>query len=609
MCDFMQKRVLKNTVLCTVGALLFFQSCVNDDYDLNEDIDMTVGVGGNLTLPQSDTEPLKMKDVLDLEEDDVVRVRPNDPDSVYYLIKEAEEPCDFEIDLPDMVVEEPVLDPFRLAFTMPDRKTLLIKAGVPENRVDMVVANPALLGGYVDLNAVHESDPVELHPEFHLMDQSFEMPEEVVALNHIGFARPMKPDFILSTTMPMGEVGLHSVFAEFPGEMEHDNVVSGGRWMENKNEAGHHIYKLPEDMWLEKNSRELLSMEFVGIDFTQRPWTREGNPDGLLHLKEDVHMYGTVSVKATAEQFLELAGNTYYLDANIKLKAPDLADVTVIVDPEIEKEGTTVELDDLPDFLTENDATIILQSPAILFEVANNTPMEVNCWGDLITDKGYEVSINRPDGSDLQIGGERNSNWCIYDGEKPEWGSAYSYYRADGLCDILRVVPNRIDLNFDARVNQKYYTLRLGKKYSAFVDYRMECPLAFEAGSQIVYTDTIDDWHEDMADYEVQTLKMTATLTNDTPLDELDLEVSAVDLNKQVIEGIAVTPLQNVKNGDEIEIVLTSDTGAMKNLDGIILKATARVTKEHSAPLRANSTIQLTGISLSIVGGVIADLN
>ena len=41
----MRRSELKTSILCTMGALLFLQSCVNDDYDLNEDIDMTIGVG------------------------------------------------------------------------------------------------------------------------------------------------------------------------------------------------------------------------------------------------------------------------------------------------------------------------------------------------------------------------------------------------------------------------------------------------------------------------------------------------------------------------------------------------------------------------------------
>lgn len=601
---------LRNSILCTAGALLLFQSCVNDDYDLNEDIDMTIEVGGNLTLPYSNTAPLKMKDVLDLEDDDVVKIRENDPDSVYYLIKSSEEPGEFEVNLDDITIEEPTLDPFNLAYTMPDKRTLLEKAGLTSTQIDLVMANPDRLGEFTDLTRIYETDPVSLQPEFHLLDQSFEMPEEVVALNYIDFVQPMRPDFYLGTDMPYGKVGLHDVYAEFPGELQHDNVVSGGTWQGYKNEEGHHVYNFPKDVWLTPASKEWLSMEFVAIDKTETPWLRTENPDGYIRLQENVSMYGTVTIKATAKEFLDLADGTYHLKANIKMKAPDVDDVHVIVDPDIESESTTVELDDLPDFLTENDVTVILQSPTVILDVTNNTPVAINCWGALTTDKGVHIDINTPNGTKLQLGGNTNSHWCIYDGVKPEWGDTYSYYKAAGLCNILEEIPEEIDLSFDARANQEYYSLKLGHTYSAKVDYRMECPLAFAAGSQIVYCDTIDEWHEDMEDYEVKTLKMSATLANDTPLDEVDLDVTPIDLDKQPIEGIEVTRLENVKHGDHIEIMLTCNkTGAMKNLDGVILKANARVTKENSAPLKANSTIQLTDIKVSIMGGVIADLN
>ena len=67
----MRKKALQSLALCAVGAILLLPSCVevNDDYDLNKDIDMTIGAGGDLTLPTSNTVKLKMKDILDLEEE------------------------------------------------------------------------------------------------------------------------------------------------------------------------------------------------------------------------------------------------------------------------------------------------------------------------------------------------------------------------------------------------------------------------------------------------------------------------------------------------------------------------------------------------------------
>lgn len=609
----MRKKVIRFSVLCAASAFMLLPSCVNDDYDLSKDIDMTIGVGGDLTLPVSNTEALKLKDVLDLDikEGDVIDTVPGGD---FWLKKKAEESSSFEFELASIdFSDEPTLETFRMTFTMPEKQNLLKSAGVPDNMIDAVIANPALLDMIPDYNPneIHESDPVELHPEIHLMDYHFTMPEEVLALDSIGFSSPMKPDFVLTTNLLHGELGMHNVFAEFPGQLRHDNVVEGGSWAWQLNDEGHHVYNLPKDVWLQKGAHKDLSLEFVGVkSYNGLLWERSEYPDGKFQLEEDVLMHGMVTIKATAAQFLDMASETYYLEADIRMKNPEIGTVTVLVDPEIDQETTNIKLNDLPDFLTENDVTIYLQEPAIRLNVPNNFPVDVNCWGNILTDKGISVNISEPETNTLQLGGDNKVDWCIYGGRQPEWGMQYAYLQADGLKDIIREVPEQIDFTFDARVDQKFYTLKLGNTYTASIDYSIECPLSFGRGSQIVYADTIDDWHKDIEDYEVKTLKVTAKLFNETPLDVIDFEASAIDLNKQVIPSIQITSLTGVKSGDEIELVLTcTENGAMKNLDGMILKATAKVTEENSKQLNANSTIQLKDIKIGIVGGVIADLN
>ena len=72
----MRKKALQSLALCAVGAILLLPSCVevNDDYDLNKDIDMTIGAGGDLTLPTSNTVKLKMKDILEQIKEQVLNV-------------------------------------------------------------------------------------------------------------------------------------------------------------------------------------------------------------------------------------------------------------------------------------------------------------------------------------------------------------------------------------------------------------------------------------------------------------------------------------------------------------------------------------------------------
>ncbi len=610
------------------GACLLLPSCVevNDDYDLSEDIDMTIGVGGDLTLPTSNTVKMKMKDILDLEEDGIIR--PMGEDSVYYLVEGADTPSSFAFDLPTIAVNDPSLSPFKLSFTVPALETLLSSFGLPQQTVDYVVANKgnvalleALLGD--EAHAQKESPAIELDRGFNVLNYDFTMPDEVMALKEISFSVPMQPDFDLTTDMPAGQLGLHGVFAEFPAILDHDNITFGGTWLGSLNEEGRHQYNLPKDVWLKQGEHTRLELEFVGIDLSSSPWEQTAGNRGVMTIAEDVAMHGTVTVRASIIDFLALAGETFTLTATISMKAPQIGNVTVVVDPEINPESTTIELNDLPDFLTDNDVTVVLQQPAIrLNVVAAETktneplPVMVDCWGTLDTDKGISVGIGSEQEPGIRIGGVVNSDWCIWDGLKPAWGEAYDYFNAVGLTRIIETIPNRIDLGFDARVRQEYVTLALGTSYKATIGYNVECPLALAVGSKIIYTETVDDLHKDLEDFEVKALKITARLYVESPgtdgrvpFDKLDLTVKPLDLAGNPIAGIVVSPLVDANSGDLIEVNLTCEEGAMKALEALEFEVAAKVTEENAAPLSAKTTVQLTDVSVGIIGGVIADLN
>ncbi len=633
----MRKKALHSLALCAAGAFLLLPSCVevNDDYDLSGDIDMTIGAGGNLALPTSGTVKMKMKDILDLEEDGVVR--PMGEDSVYYLIEGADKPSTFEFDLPDIEVDDPTLEPFEMAFSIPNLETLLetalpgdgnavIRQQVLDNRNDLALLE-TILGDKATVE--YESPEIPLERDVEMLNYDFTIPDEVAGLKYVGFSKPMQPDFDLTTTMPAGKLVLHHVNAEFPAMLDHDNITFGGTWLGHLNEHGLHQYNVP-DTTLTNGVHTRLQLEFVGIDLTMRPtpedcpWERVDHPDGKLILEEDVAMHGTVTVRGTIFDFVALAGESFKMQANIKMKAPEIGEVVVMVDPEINPESTTIELNDLPDFLTENDVTVILQQPTIRLDVMAeevNThealPVVVDCWGALDTDKGINVNLGSEAYPEITIGGEVNSSWCIWDGaSQPAWGSEYSYYQATGLTHIIEEIPNRIDLSFDARVKQEYVTIPLGTSYKATIDYNVECPLALAAGSKIVYSETVDELGGDLDGIEVKELKITAMLHvedadggSNIPFDKLDLTVTPLDKNGNPVAGIQVDPLLDVNSGDKIVLHLTCAEGAMENLDALTFEVAAKVTTDSAAPLSAKTTVQLTDVSIELIGGVIADLN
>lgn len=630
----MRKRTLHSLALCAAGTFLLLPSCVevNDDYDLSGDIDMTINVGGDLTLPTSGTVKLKMKDILDLDEDGIIQAIGED--SVYYLEKGADKPTTFEFDLPTIDVEDPTLEPFELKFTVPSLDELLAHFSLPAAIEAVVKANKdnlamleTLLGD--EARIIRESPELPLDREFEMLKYDFSMPKEVTGLKYIGFSQPMQPDFDLSTNMPAGELVLHNVNAEFPAMLNHDNITFGGTWLGHLNEHGLHQYNVPDTV-LRYNEHTRLNLEFVGIDLTMRPepenrpWERADHPDGKLHLQEEVAMHGEVMVRGSIMDFISLAGTQFKMVANIKMKAPEIGDVTVMVDPEINPESTTIELNDLPDFLTENDVTVVLQQPAIRLDiVAEETttheplPVKVECWGALETDKGVSVYLGSESAPDITIGGKVNSSWCIWDGtSQPVWGDEYSYYQAENLVNIIREIPERIDMSFDARIKQEYITIPLGTSYNASIDYNVECPLALAKGSKIVYSETVDGLGADLDGIEVKELRITAQLHvedadggNNIPFDKLDLTVMPLDKNGNPIDGVRVDPLVDVNSGDEIVLHLTCEEGAMDELESLTFEVAAKVTTDSAAPLSAKTTVQLTNVGIGIIGGVVADLN
>ena len=71
-----------SVALVAVGAV----GCVDHDYDLSEDIDLTISLGGdNLTVPGSSTEQIFLSKILDLNEGSSIKAV--EVDGMYGLAK------------------------------------------------------------------------------------------------------------------------------------------------------------------------------------------------------------------------------------------------------------------------------------------------------------------------------------------------------------------------------------------------------------------------------------------------------------------------------------------------------------------------------------------
>ena len=83
-----KRRLIKASLWTTALSPFFFASCVDDSYDLTKDIDMTITVGGDLSIPGSGTEEFTLEEIMDLEDNSVVNLKSATPFPKCYLHKE-----------------------------------------------------------------------------------------------------------------------------------------------------------------------------------------------------------------------------------------------------------------------------------------------------------------------------------------------------------------------------------------------------------------------------------------------------------------------------------------------------------------------------------------
>lgn len=85
----MKKQLTNKTFSCALVLLSSCMlSCVDSDYDLSKDLDMTITVGGdNLTIPASNTKDITLDKIFDLDEESTVKT---DAAGNYALIQSGE---------------------------------------------------------------------------------------------------------------------------------------------------------------------------------------------------------------------------------------------------------------------------------------------------------------------------------------------------------------------------------------------------------------------------------------------------------------------------------------------------------------------------------------
>lgn len=568
------------------GFLLSFPlwtvSCVDNKYDLDKDIDMTINVGGEyLTIPAGSTDTTFLSKIIEVEEGDILQ--PDATTRVYHLTKKD-----------DISVEPTVV----AQVTINGAETSLEKGLAEFSIGDEVEAT-------VDVE-LDESNSLEA-----VADDIDEALKELGALEAQTPAT-MTVTFEFDGGLKFDEVKAKNLKVKFPdflvfekGEVEEGNTLT-------LNET------------LSTTPRKL---NVIGYRFGDKPG--EGIPvvDGNISIKKEVFMQGVVQV-VNASGSGELKMTMY-----VTLDEMTVNSVTGVIQPNIEAETTKIELNDLPDFLKDEDTRLDITNPVILLKADN--PLETDVEIDaVLTPKKNNVNI---EGHEVKIGtGYGQNKVALIPGTNIIALSRTGECSIEGVTEnikvedinnLLETIPDDIDVNLQPIVrNENYYNAELGKEYDLPASYEVDVPLSFEQGLNIVYNDSVQDLNKDLNDLDKVSLKNAKIMLSVDNAIPLKLQLKAENVQIKDVYGNELTAVKKTMEEDkqyvtestdgekpatsELVLSLTSDdTAFLSKIDRICFKITAVPGSATGVPLKDTQWLKVTSVKLSVPGGVNVDLN
>lgn len=597
----MKKKHLKLGSCALMASLLTLSSCVDNDYDLTKDIDLTIQVGGSeFAIPGGETEPIKLSKILDIEEDGVVKI---DNEGNYYLLQEGSEQTTF-ISVAGFEINSPRINPItpELTFIIPPL------AGIPPT--DIAASLP------------DQSTSFELNSD--------NLPTDIESLSSINMG--MEAVIHLSYSEPVAsKLHLTELNLTFPQFIKSNRLQNGILKLENEVATSTDGYTttIPVD----------------GIDCTADGVTfTKGTDFCKLLIEGTILLGGEVSLN-TGDVDSRYENQTVSVHLNVDITLRDqqtkqhiisIKSVKGVVQPKINIDIAPVTLSGLPDFLDDEQVTLSVQNPMVFFTAQNNTPVKANVNGTItaFTDKdGVKKPVGDPVNNPVKFsftlnkdGNGSKQQFCLspIDPNKPN----VKHVEVANLPTLINKIPDIFEFAVETKASTDETEVLLGHTYEIMTDYDVNVPFVFGKNiTTIVYKDSVDGWYDDLKDYEIQQVNATATAFNTIPLG-LNLTAKALTVDNQgkaeELKGVAITvivdgkkdgTIKAGKNNTAIESTLVIEikettSGAVKKLDGLAFEIVAASAEgAEGQQLNENQTLQLKNVRLKVPNGVIIDLN
>ena len=568
------------------GFLLSFPlwtvSCVDNKYDLDKDIDMTINVGGeHLTIPAGSSDTAYLSKIIEVEEGDILQ--PDATTRVYHLTKKD------DIDVKPTTVKE---------VTISSANTELTKKLIESS------------------TGVSGSVTTDLDVENTLTAEANDIDKALIELGALGAKTPVD----LTLTFEFNdEVTFSSVTAKNL-EIQLPNFLM---FKEGEVEEGNKLILNDEEL---KNAQKVLHV--IGYEFGEKAGEGE---------KPDENRTITIDGKVTMKGQVVTSGiggsGSLTMTMHVTLGEMTANSVTGVIQPNIDAETTNIELNDLPDFLKDEETRLDITNPVILLIAENPlaTPVQIDAVLTPMKNntqiEGKEVKIGKGyDKRPIELAPNKKNLIALSRTGESSIEEATNV-KVEDINNLLETIPDDIEVKLKPVVRKKdYYTAKLGWSYEMPSSYEVDVPLSFEQGLNIVYNDSIQDLNKDLNDLDkvgLKNVKVILSVDNAIPL---KLQLKAENVQIKDVYGNELSAVKKTIEEDkqyvaestdgekpatsELVLNLTSDdTAFLSKIDRICFKITAVTGSTTGVPLKDTQWLKITSIKLSVPGGVNVDLN
>lgn len=583
---FEKKKSLRGSVVLLSSLLLgsMTTSCVDSSFDFDKDFDWSINTG-YLAFPVGKTDTIFLDDIIEIDEGDDLQIVPDaDGNGVageYHLIKDGEiDRASANVRMATVDGSTTHIDPI----TAVDESSVVSPSGMITTQISQT--------GDVKADAADIDD----------------------ALKELGSLKAAAPTALTLNIKLEGNLNFSTISGnlkvKFPSFLVFNDPAVN---------ANNEIQIPCSELQL--NVPYVRTLQLTGYHFDG------GLPvvNNEIHLNEQVVVTGETNVQLPSGGQMG-SGVKLQIVPTVLLADMSVDEATGIIQPEIDATKTSVEISNLPDFLNDDETSLSVSNPVILFSAVNPLNAPVDLTGKMLGKKEDGTLIS---GSEVKFGAGSTDPILLQPGSNlialsrlGTGGPAGSQNIAvANINNLIAKIPDVVEVEMQPAVSyDKYYSIRLGHDYEVSGNYNIDIPLSFEEGLNIVYTDSADDLNSDLKDLDFEEAAVEFDAVNTIPL-ELEVKaenVTPLDINKQPLSdikvevegGIAASADGKTSTRQTLLIKMTEQVkGAMSRLDAIRFRVTAVPGQAIGITLRSDQWMQLENIKVKVPKGINIDLN